>query len=173
MSAALIGMVAGLTLKKERTKQKEMMMIRERSRAMRNRLLQAVEEDARSYQEVLKAFRLPKNTEKQKLYRSWAIEKAFKNATGTPQLVCHLAIYLLGDAYTMIVKGTPNALSDAGVGAFLADTALKGGLMNIEINLGSVKDQAFIKKMKVLAKDLEKRRQRLMSKISKSLGKNE
>jgi len=171
MSAALIGMVAGLTLKKDKSKQKEMMMIRERSRQMQKRLLQAVDEDARSYQGVLKAFRLSKNTEKEKIYRSRAIEKAFKNATDTPQLVCHFALLLLEDSYTLIVKGAPNALSDAGVGAFLADTALKGGLMNIEINLGSIKDKAFVKAKKALIKNLEKRRQSLMGKISEFLTK--
>lgn len=171
MSAALIGMVAGLTMKKERSKEKEMMIIRERSRQMQKRLLLAVDEDARSYQEVLKAFRLPKDTDKERLYRSRAIEKAFKNATVTPQLVSHFAVHLLEDSYTLIIKGTPNALSDAGVGAYLADTALKGGLMNIEINLGSVKDKTFIKKMRTLTRNLEKRRHRLMGKILKSLTK--
>ncbi|OGP73167.1 MAG: hypothetical protein A2V86_14805 [Deltaproteobacteria bacterium RBG_16_49_23] len=171
MSAALIGMVAGLTLKKEKLKQKEMMMIKKRGELMQKRLLQAVDEDARSYQEVLKAFRLSKKTEKERLYRSRMIEKAFKNATVTPQLVCHFALHLMEDSYTLIVKGTPNALSDAGVGAFLADTALKGGLMNIQINLGSVKDEAFINKMNVLTRNLEKRRHRLMGKVLKSLAK--
>jgi formiminotetrahydrofolate cyclodeaminase len=56
------------------------------------------------------------------------------------------------------------------VGAFLADTALKGGLMNIEINLGSIKDKAFIKEKKVLVRGLEKKRESLMGKISKFLG---
>jgi formiminotetrahydrofolate cyclodeaminase len=171
MSAALIGMVAGLTLKKETSKQKELMMIKERNRIMQKRLLLAVDEDARSYQEVLKAFRLPKNTEKERNYRGRMVEKAFKNATVTPQLVSHFAMSLLQDSYTLIMKGTPNALSDAGVGAFLADTALKGGLMNIEINLGSIKDKAFVKKKKILTRNLEKRRQHLMGKISKSLTK--
>jgi formiminotetrahydrofolate cyclodeaminase len=171
MSAALIGMVAGLTMKKEASKQRAMVMIRERNRRMQKRLLRAVDEDALSYQEVLKAFRLPKNTEKERNDRSRMIEKAFKNATVTPELVSHFAVFLLQDSYALIMKGTPNALSDAGVGAFLADTALKGGLMNIEINLGSIKDKAFVKTKKALIKNLEKRRQRLMGKISKFLTK--
>lgn len=171
MSAALIGMVAGLTMKKETSKQKEMIMIKERNRMMQKKLLLAVDEDALSYQEVLKAFRLPKNTEREKNYRSRMIEKAFKNATITPQLVSHFAVSLLQDSCTLIMKGTPNALSDAGVGAFLADTALKGGLMNIEINLGSVKDKAFVKEKRVLIRNLEKRRQNLMGNILKSLTK--
>jgi formiminotetrahydrofolate cyclodeaminase len=170
MSAALIGMVAGLTMRKETSKQKEMMVIKERNRMMQKRLLRAVDEDARSYQEVLKAFRLPKNTERERNVRGRMIEKAFKNATVTPQLVSHFAASLLQDSYILITKGTPNALSDAGVGAFLADTALKGGLMNIEINLGSIKDKAFIKEKKVLVRGLEKKRESLMGKISKFLG---
>ncbi|MBM4340315.1 MAG: cyclodeaminase/cyclohydrolase family protein [Deltaproteobacteria bacterium] len=171
MSAALIGMVAGLTMRKETSKHKEMMLIKERNRRAQKRLLCAVDEDARSYQEVLKAFRFPKHTEKEKNARRRRIEKAFKNATVTPELVSRFAVILLQDSYTVITKGTPNALSDAGVGAFLADTALKGGLMNIEINLGSIKDKAFVKEKKSLIKNLEKRRQHLIAKISKSLTK--
>jgi len=171
MSAALIGMVAGLTMRKETSKHKEMMLIKERHRRTQKRLLCAVDEDAQSYQEVLKAFRLPKHTEKEKNARRRRIEKAFKNATVTPELVSHFAVILLQDSYTVITKGTPNALSDAGVGAFLADTALKGGLMNIEINLGSIKDRVFVKEKKALIRNFENKRQRLMAKISKSLAK--
>jgi glutamate formiminotransferase/formiminotetrahydrofolate cyclodeaminase len=120
---------------------------------------------------VLKAFHLPRNTEKDRLVRSKAIQKAYRNATVTPQLVCQQSIELLEYSYTLILKGNPNALSDVGVAAFLADTAVKGGLLNIGINLGSVRDRPFRKKMHSLAKKLEKRKNQLMGKIKKVLGR--
>ena len=118
---------------------------------------------------MLKAFRLPKNTEKERLVRTKAIQKAYQKATVTPQLVCQQSIKLLEYSNILILKGNPNAISDAGVAAFLADTALKGGLLNIGINLGPVRDKSFRKKMHALAGKLEKRRNQLMGRIQKTL----
>jgi formiminotetrahydrofolate cyclodeaminase len=69
----------------------------------------------------------------------------------------------------LILKGNPNAISDAGVAAFLASTAVKGGLLNIGINLGAVRDQLFKKRMHLLAKRLEKRRNQIIARIQKRL----
>jgi formiminotetrahydrofolate cyclodeaminase len=67
------------------------------------------------------------------------------------------------------LQGNPNALSDVGVAAFLADTAVKGGLLNIGINLGPVRDKSFGKKMRSLARRLEKRRNKIMGRIQRKL----
>jgi formiminotetrahydrofolate cyclodeaminase len=171
LSASLILMTAGLSLKKGKMEEKELRGIKKRVSSIQKRLFRAIEEDAKSYEAVLKAFHLPRNTEKDRLVRSKAIQKAYRNATVTPQLVCQQSIELLEYSYTLILKGNPNALSDVGVAAFLADTAVKGGLLNIGINLGSVRDRPFRKKMHSLAKKLEKRKNQLMGKIKKVLGR--
>jgi formiminotetrahydrofolate cyclodeaminase len=118
---------------------------------------------------VLKAFHLSKDTEKERFVRSKAIRQAYRKATITPRLVCQQSIELLEYSRTLILKGNPNALSDVGVAAFLADTALKGGLLNIGINVGPVHDRAFTKKMHSLAEKLENRRNQLMRTIQKKL----
>jgi formiminotetrahydrofolate cyclodeaminase len=169
LSASLILMTAGLSLKKGRLKDKEIREIKKKVLAIRKRLFRAIEEDAKSYQAVLKAFHLPKGSEKERLARSKAIRQAYRKATITPQLVCHQSIELLEYSNTLILKGNPNALSDVGVAAFLADTALRGGLLNIGINLGPVRDRSLKKKMHLLAGKLEKRRNQLMGKIDKAL----
>ena len=169
LSASLVLMTAGLSLKRGKMKERGLRGIRKAVSGIQKRLFQAIEKDAESYQAVLKAFRLPKDTEKERLFRSKAIQQAYRKATITPQLVCRQSIELLEYSDTLILKGNPNAMSDVGVAAFLADTALKGGLLNIGINLGPIRDQLFRKRMRLLAKRLEKRRNQMMGRIQKKL----
>jgi formiminotetrahydrofolate cyclodeaminase len=169
VSASLILMTAGLSSKKGKMRERELRGIKKTVFRIQKRLFRAVEEDAKSYEAVLKAFQLPKDTEKDRLVRSKAIRQAYRKATITPQLVCQQSIELLELSNTLISKGNPNALSDAGVAAFLADTAVKGGLLNIEINLGPVRDKSFQRRMHSLARTLEKRRNQLMHGVQKKL----
>jgi len=167
LSASLISMVARLS-----SKQKGMEEIRRKVLAIQKRLFRAIDEDAKSYDAVVKSFRLPKDTERKRLYRSRIIQKAYQNATVTPQWVCQHSIQLLDYCRALVLRGNPNTVSDVGVAAFLADTALKGGLLNIRINLVSMTDQSFVKKMHLLMKKTEKRRNQLIGKIEKMLGRN-
>jgi len=166
LSASLVAMVAGLSPNHKRMKE-----IKRKALVIQNRLLKAIDEDARSYNGVMKAFRLPKDTEKQRFVRTKAIQKAYQKATVIPQLVCQQSIKLLEYSQVLIQKGNPNAISDAGVAAFLADSALKGGLLNIGINSAPVRDQAFRKNMGLLAGKSEKRRKQLLEGIHKALGR--
>jgi formiminotetrahydrofolate cyclodeaminase len=169
LSAALVAMTAGLSLKQGRLRKEEVEDIRKRALAIQKRLLLAVDEDAKSYEAVLKAFRLPKNTERGRLHRSRIIQKAYQEATATPQLVCQLSIQLLEYSKTLIFKGNPNAISDAGVAAFLADAALAGGLLNININLVPGTGKTFLKKMHSLMGRWEKKGNQLRGEIEKAL----
>jgi formiminotetrahydrofolate cyclodeaminase len=150
LSGSLVAMVAGLSSKKGKTKKK---------------LLHAIDEDSKSFDVVIQAFRLPRNSEKERLYRVKEIQKAYKNATLTPQLVCERSIQLLEYSKTLILKGNPNAISDAGVAAFLADAALAGGLLNIGINLVAVTERNFPRKMNLLMRRWARKRNGLMKAI--------
>jgi formiminotetrahydrofolate cyclodeaminase len=66
---------------------------------------------------------------------------------------------------TLILKGNPDAISDVGVAAFLADAALAGGLLNIGINLVAVTEKNFAKKMNFLMRRWAKKRNELMKAI--------
>jgi formiminotetrahydrofolate cyclodeaminase len=169
LSASLILMTAGLSSKKGGLKEREIGEIREEVLAIRKRLFRAIEEDAKSYETVMRAFRLSKSTEKQRLVRTKLIQKAYQKATVTPQLVSQKSMRLLEYSLVLIQKGNPNAVSDAGVAAFLADTAIKGGLINIRINLSLIRDESFRKKRGLLVGTLEKRRNRLMVTVEKEL----
>jgi len=164
LSASLVAMVAGLSLKRDEG-MKEMM---KKALKIQKRLYRAIEEDARSYEAVLEAFRLPRETDRQRLRRSKEIQKAYQRATVTPQLVCEKSLYLLEYSKYLIQEGNPNARSDAGVAAFLADASMAGGLLNIGVNLASIDDKAFVKKMRTLMQKWTRKRNLLMDGILRS-----
>jgi formiminotetrahydrofolate cyclodeaminase len=169
LSASLVTMVAGLSSKKEKSKRKKMEGIRKKGLSIQKRLFQAIDEDAKSFDTVLKAFRLPRNSEKERLRRIQEIQRAYQRATLTPQLVCQQSLQLLEYSKTLILTGNPNAVSDAGVAAFLADAASAGGLLNIRINLAAVTEKNFVKKMDGLMGTWARKRNRLMKAIHKKL----
>jgi formiminotetrahydrofolate cyclodeaminase len=169
LSASLVTMVAGLSSKKDKTKKKRMEGIRKKGLSIQKRLFQAIDEDSRSFDAVIKAFRLPRNSEKERFRRVREIQKAYQKATLTPQLVCQQSLQLLEYSKTLILKGNPNAVSDAGVAAFLADAAFAGGLLNIKINLVAVTEKVFVKKMNILMRTWARRRNQVMKAILKRL----
>jgi len=164
-SASLVAMVAGLSSRKSQTGRKEMEEMTKEAVAIQKRLFRAIDEDSKSFDAVMKAFRLPRNSERERLRRKIEIQKAYQRATLTPQLVCQQSLQLLDYSKTLILKGNPNAISDAGVAAFLADAALAGGLLNIGINLSAVTDKTFTKKMNSLMRHWARKRNQLMKAV--------
>lgn len=169
LAASLVAMVAGLSMKKGRLKQEEIGELKRKALRIQKRLLRAVHEDAASYDEVIRAFRLPKNTEEERARRNKMIQKAYRGATIIPQLVCRHSMQLLDYSRTLVLKGNPNTISDAGVAAFLADAALAGGLLNIRINLVPGTEKRFLRRMNLLMRQHEKKRNQLMGTIIKIL----
>jgi formiminotetrahydrofolate cyclodeaminase len=162
-------MVAGLSSKKDKTKRKGMERIRKKGLFIQKRLYRAIDEDSNSYDAVLEAFRLPRNSERERLRRAREIQSAYRKATLTPQRVYHQSLQLLEYSKTLISKGNPNAVSDAAVAAFLAEAACAGGLLNIKINLAAITDKNFSKKMNILMRNWERERNRQMKPIHKKL----
>jgi formiminotetrahydrofolate cyclodeaminase len=169
LSASLVAMVAGLTSKKDKSKKKAMEGIKKKAVSIQRRLVRAIDEDSESYEAVLKAFRLPRNSEKERRDRAKEIQKAYQGATRTPQLVCQQSLQLLEYSRTLILKGNPNAVSDAGVAAFLADAACAGGVLNIKINLAGVTEKKFAEKMNTLMRHWTRKRNQLTKAIYKKL----
>lgn len=169
LSASLVAMVAGLSSKKDKTKKKGMEGIRKKGLSIQKKLFQAIDEDSKSFDAVIKAFRLPRNSEKERLHRFKEIQKAYQKATLTPQRVCQQSLQLLEYSKTLILKGNSNTISDAGVAALLADAACAGGLLNININLVAVTEKAFTKKMNILMGGWARKRNQVMKAILKKL----
>jgi glutamate formiminotransferase/formiminotetrahydrofolate cyclodeaminase len=129
--------------KKFADRAEQMNAIAEEADRLRGEFLALVEEDARAFDQVMAAFRLPKETPEQQAARSQAVQQAYKSAVEPPMKVCTRSLRVLELAVQVSEHGNPSAASDAGVGALLAATALEGGALNVQINLGSIKDEAF------------------------------
>ncbi|MCP4745578.1 MAG: cyclodeaminase/cyclohydrolase family protein [Desulfobacteraceae bacterium] len=158
MAASLTAMVAKLTLKKEKFAHvaPQMESICQEADRLKIELMTAVDRDADSYREVLSAFRLPKETDEDKQKRSAAIQAAFKLAAQVPLKTAELALEVMDLAIKGIREGNPDMVTDAGVGMLMARAGVLGALMNVRINLTSIKDQALVAQMQEKTEQLKK-----------------
>jgi len=142
LSASLLQMVCDLTLGRDkyRAHEESVRQIRQKAEALHRDLLALVDKDAVAYDGVMAAIRMPKETESDKAARKEAIGRANLFATETPMATAEGCVMLLGLAGELVGKGNPNALSDVGTAAMLAYAGLRGGAMNVRINLGGIAD---------------------------------
>ena len=145
LGAALAAMVANLTVGKAgyESAWAPLSTLAERAQVLKAALLRAVDEDTKAFDDVLAAMRLPKLTEEQKAARSSAIAVAYEKATAVPLATARLCLQALELTEQAAASGNRNSASDAGVGALLAKAGLDAALMNVRINLPSVKEGAF------------------------------
>lgn len=139
LAASLVAMVANLTAEQTET----LAQIAADAESRRQSLVRLVDDDAAAFDRVLAAFRLPKETPELKEARSREIQAAYRAAADVPLAVCREALEILALAGQVAELGNPNAVSDAGVAALLAASALEGAALNVEINLGSIKDESY------------------------------
>ncbi len=100
-----------------------------------------VDEDTRAFNAIMSAFQLPKNNEHEIAARKEAIQAATIFAIETPLKVMQTAYDSMTLIAEMAAKGNPNSVSDAGVGALCARSAVYGAYLNVKINAGSLTDK--------------------------------
>jgi len=146
MAAALSEMVASITIGRKgfETYEKEMLEIVQQARSLRTKLVEDIDRDSDAYSQVLAAFRLANDTEEHKNERSQAIQDGLKQAALIPLGVAKDASELLDLAGKAVAMGNKNAVTDAAVAAMMARTAILGALLNVKINLKSIKDLSFV-----------------------------
>jgi len=164
LGASLIEMVCNLTVGKEKYKDawEEMDSVSRKVAKNRKRLLQLVDEDTNAFNDVMAAFRMSKETDEEKALRSAAIQKGYKNAISTPIDTAMQCLEVLELSVPVSEKGNPNSISDVGVGADMASTGLDGAIMNVRINLGSIKDQDYVEEKKRELEEMKKKRSELL-----------
>ena len=101
-----------------------------------------VDEDTKAFNLFMEAMKLPKESEEQKEAREASIQKASLYALEIPLLVAEKCLLLLKHQLRIANHGNKNAVSDIGVGALLALTGLEGAILNVKINLPSIKDDS-------------------------------
>jgi formiminotetrahydrofolate cyclodeaminase len=146
LGAALASMVCNLTLGKEKyaAVQPEIQAMLARTEALRQQLTDLVAADEAAYDVLSAGYRMPKETDEQKRARSTAIQKALISATAPPMEIAAACVGVLELCGPVAEKGNVAAVSDAGVAALLAEAGLRSAGLNVLINLGTIKDEAFV-----------------------------
>lgn len=158
MGAALVSMVAGLTIgkKKYAEVEAEMQALRVQAEQLRAELTEAVEDDAAAFEAVMGAFKLPKETEEDQKARTAAVHMATLNAARVPLEAVRKAVKVMELALLAAKDGNLNAISDAASGATMARAGLAAAAHNVRINLTSLDDKSAGRKMLVELRKLEK-----------------
>lgn len=119
----------------------------EKGQALKEELLFLVDEDTRSFNRIMEAFKLPKKTEEDKEARQQAIQAATKYAIEVPFRVMKKALQSMDVMEIMAEKGLQSSASDAAVGALCARMAVRGAFLNVKINAADLEDKDFYEKI--------------------------
>jgi len=175
LASALTEMVANLTIGKKKYEDKEEMMRKIASSASNYMasFIRDIDADSEAYNKVFEAFKLPKETDEEKAERTKEIQAATKIAAEIPMEVARKAFEMMNIIAQVAENGNQNAITDACVSMMTARTAVLGALLNVKINLSSIKDVEYVALMTQEANYLEKeamaREKELMEKVSKML----
>jgi glutamate formiminotransferase / formiminotetrahydrofolate cyclodeaminase len=156
MGAALGTMVANLSAHKRGwdDRWEEFSNWAEKGKYYHSALLNCVDEDTDAFNQIMAAFGLPKSSEQEKTERKNAIQAATKNAIEIPLKVMQLAHDSLEVMKAMAEIGNPNSVSDAGVGALCARTAVEGAYLNVKINAAGFSDTNYLEEVLSRAEEL-------------------
>lgn len=171
LGANLVSMVCRLTIGKQGYEAHDDLAadVLQRSETLSQSLLGRVDLDTEAFNEVMAAFKLPKSDDEQKAARSAAIQEGYKSAIQSPLAIARECVEVLQIAESLLGKSNANALSDLGVAGQQAFAGLEGALMNVKINLPSIKDTSFVSNTATEIQTLLKRGQDLASSIYSSV----
>ena len=158
VASALAAMVANLTIGKKGYEEHEELMkhISEVALQVKDTFIGDIDRDSEAYDSVFACFKMPKATDEEKAARSAAIQEATKFAALVPMQVARNAFELMTVIMDVARLGNCNAVTDACVAMMSARSAVLGALMNVRINLGSLKDKEFVAKLQAEADELER-----------------
>jgi glutamate formiminotransferase/formiminotetrahydrofolate cyclodeaminase len=171
MGAALVAMVAGLTMgkKKYAAVEAEMQAILVQAGELRRKLTDGVDDDSAAFEAVMGAFKLPKDTDELQKARAAAIHVATLNAAKVPLHTVRNAVRVMGLAARCAKDGNLNAISDAMSGAALARASLTAAGYNVRINLNSLEDKSAGEQMLKELVELEKQADAMEKEIRKTM----
>ena len=152
LSAALVRMVAGLTIgkKKYAAVEPEMTVVAATADSLASSLSTLVDRDAEAYKLVSSAYKLPKDSDN----RDEAITRALLGAAEVPLETARLCAQAAELAAAVAAKGNSNAVTDAGVAALMASAGCMGAAFNVKINVASLSDRSPGEKMAAEADEL-------------------
>ena len=150
LGAALLRMVAALTDGKEKYKDSEPLVkeILDEAEKLRAAFIDVMDRDTEAFNGVSAVFSMPKSTDEEKAARSAAMQKALKACTLTPFEMMQLCERTLALAEKAVGRTNASAASDLGVCALALKAAVQGAWLNVLINIGGIRDEAFTGKYK-------------------------
>ena len=116
----------------------------EKGQVLKDELIRLVDEDTNAFNRIMNAFGLPKGSEHEKAARTEAIQEATRYAIEIPFRVMKKSFETMEILKAMAETGNPNSVSDAGVGALAARSAVMGAFLNVKINAAGLNDKAFV-----------------------------
>jgi glutamate formiminotransferase/formiminotetrahydrofolate cyclodeaminase len=158
LGVSLATMVANLSSHKKGwdNRWQEFSIWSEKGQALKDQLINLVDADTKAFNDIMSAFNLPKSTDEEKKKRTQCIQEATKYAIEVPFKVMQLSFDSMDLIKTMAIEGNPNSVSDAGVGALCARSAVMGAFMNVRINASGLDDKKFVDEIISKGKLIEK-----------------
>ena len=166
LGAALGTMVANLSAHKPGWDErwKEFSNYADEGQEVMKELIHLVDEDTEAFNRIMAVFGMPKKTDEEKAARAEALEQATLYATQVPLRTMKASMKVFPLVEAMSREGNPNSVSDAGVGALAARSAVMGAALNVRINAAGLKDRATADKLVAEAEALVKEAQALEAK---------
>jgi methenyltetrahydrofolate cyclohydrolase len=156
LGAALVSMVGSLTLGKPKYAdvEAEVAAMLGQSEALRRRLTSLIDADARAFEHVTQAMRMPRDTDQARATRTDVLQDALKAAALVPLQIAGACREVMALAQQAAEMGNTNVVSDAGVAILMAEAALRSAALNVLINLKWIKDEAFVAQHRTQLEDL-------------------
>jgi len=163
IACSLAEMVCNLTIGKKKYKEVEedMVEIRNKINAYRKRFFELIEEDARAFNGVIKAFR-----------ESGNVHEAYKKAAEVPYETAKIGLALFDYLKEIAIKGNKNAISDVGVAGYMAFASFHSALLNVKINLGEIEkdySKEMEKKINEMEKEMENKFKEVMEEVKQKI----
>jgi len=171
LGASLATMVANLSSHKPGWDERweEFSNWAEKGQTLKDELLSLVDEDTNAFNKIMNAFGLPKNSDQEKAARDHAIQEATRYATEVPYKTMEKALASFEVIKAMVETGNPNSVTDAGVGALCARSAVMGAFLNVKINASGLKDKEFAAEIIQKAEAIEQQAKTLEEEIIKAV----
>jgi glutamate formiminotransferase/formiminotetrahydrofolate cyclodeaminase len=158
LGSALSSMVCNLTIGKEKYQKNEQEILKnlQKIEKIRYKLIDLIDLDTNAFNDVMKAFKMPKNTEEEIEKRKESIQNGYKKAAKIPFETAKTCYEILDIAHILSQKGNKNSITDVAVSALMVNTAVKSAILNVKINIGSIHDKKYVENLSTKISNIEK-----------------
>ncbi|MDD4291191.1 MAG: cyclodeaminase/cyclohydrolase family protein [Clostridia bacterium] len=168
LGAGLVGMVGNMILRKalkREVREEEVEKVVDATFKAKNRMIELIDLDAKGFDFVMEAYRLPKDTEEQKALRKARVQEGYKYAIIAPLETLNLSYEILCQS-KIIVEKCGNSASDVLTGIRMLSSAIYGAIYNVKINLAEIADPDYVRDMNAEILPIEKDFVKLVSELA-------